>query len=841
SAPYPIASFSSRGPTQCTPYSPDNIKPEISAPGVNIYSSVPGGSYEGDWSGTSMAGPHVAGVVALMREACPDCDYITIKEAIISTATDYGTTGNDNTYGYGFINAYDAVLAVSNLGRIGGIVDDGSNPLAGVQAKITSGSNKVFTNASGQYYMPLPAGTYDVEYTKFGYFSQTIYGINVTVGDTTVQNVSLALAPQGTLSGIVTSCYGGPAVGATVEIVGAPVTPATTDGTGFYSFTIPQGTYDVRASGAGCGEQSVSGVVVTSAATQNFTLPSDPRYECSAPDGGGYIACENGDNGGPIYTWYEISPSAGGSGTHLSITGDDAGASVAIPFNFRLYGTDYTSVWVCSNGFASFSGTSTAYENASLSGSSIGTAIAALWDDLNPLSTQRISYYHLAAENAFIIEWYEMPYWRENGSTATFQIWLYDVATNPGPNGDSQIRIQYQNLDLAGSETVGVTNGSTANQYTFNGSDDANAQGLENSRVITYGGEAAEYGTLQGVITDATTLLPLEGVLVSRVGSAQSTTTNSSGFYSMNAAPGTYDFEFTLDEYFPVTLEDVLIEDGVTVVENIVMHAIPIIVSFSEDFESGAAGWTHAASGGWTDNWHLSTEDANSGTASYKCGDTGTGDYDNLCDALLTSPVVSNLPEDAWLTFVTRIESEISGLYPDSAYDGGTVELSVNSGAFAPIDLIEDYTNTFRYCANSSCSSPYSGPTPGVSCLAGQAPAWQAYTIDLAVYAGDDIQIRFRFGSDGSATDEGWYVDDVSIKSYGGSAIAPTDLTIFADAVNDNLVFHWTATGAAEYQLYSSTNPDGPFNTFVGSTGTDTITIPYPVDDMLYYVVVASN
>ncbi|MBU1919810.1 immune inhibitor A, partial [bacterium] len=162
-------------------------------------------------------------------------------------------------------------------------------------------------------------------------------------------------------------------------------------------------------------------------------------------------------------------------------------------------------------------------------------------------------------------------------------------------------------------------------------------------------------------------------------------------------------------------------------------------------------------------------------------------------------------------------------------------------GAFAPIDLIEDYTNTFRYCANSSCSSPYSGPTPGVSCLAGQAPAWQAYTIDLAAYAGDDIQVRFRFGSDGSATDEGWYVDDVSIKSYGGSAIAPTDLTIFADAVNDNLVFHWTATGAAEYQLYSSTNPDGPFNTFVGSTGTDTITIPYPVDDMLYYVVVASN
>ncbi|MBK6766529.1 MAG: S8 family serine peptidase [bacterium] len=45
--PYPIASFSSLGPTPCTPASPDNIKPEISAPGVNIYSSVPGGGYDG--------------------------------------------------------------------------------------------------------------------------------------------------------------------------------------------------------------------------------------------------------------------------------------------------------------------------------------------------------------------------------------------------------------------------------------------------------------------------------------------------------------------------------------------------------------------------------------------------------------------------------------------------------------------------------------------------------------------------------------------------------------------------------------------------------------------------
>jgi subtilisin family serine protease len=107
--PYPIAYFSSRGPSDCDG---TTIKPEVSGPGVDVYSSYTGGGYT--WmSGTSMAGPHVAGVVALMRQANPNADVQTIKEVLMSTARDLGSAGEDNDYGWGIIDAYAAVLAVS--------------------------------------------------------------------------------------------------------------------------------------------------------------------------------------------------------------------------------------------------------------------------------------------------------------------------------------------------------------------------------------------------------------------------------------------------------------------------------------------------------------------------------------------------------------------------------------------------------------------------------------------------------------------------------------------------------------------------------------------------------
>jgi serine protease AprX len=120
-----VSDFSSRGPSAADPNnleSPLYTKPNISAPGSNIRSSLRGSDTEyGSLSGTSMSGPHVAGLVALIISANPDLagNVDRIEDIIESTAApkttaegcggDSGTQVPNNTYGAGRIDALAAV------------------------------------------------------------------------------------------------------------------------------------------------------------------------------------------------------------------------------------------------------------------------------------------------------------------------------------------------------------------------------------------------------------------------------------------------------------------------------------------------------------------------------------------------------------------------------------------------------------------------------------------------------------------------------------------------------------------------------------------------------------
>ena len=126
-----VAGFSGRGPV--TVDGSGRIKPDISAPGVGIRSSIRDGEYA-EFSGTSMAAPHVAGLVALLLEARPDLigrveeiETMVTSASLPRTTTEEcgGTPGDavpNNTYGHGRIDAFETLFGdadqdgIDNLG-----------------------------------------------------------------------------------------------------------------------------------------------------------------------------------------------------------------------------------------------------------------------------------------------------------------------------------------------------------------------------------------------------------------------------------------------------------------------------------------------------------------------------------------------------------------------------------------------------------------------------------------------------------------------------------------------------------------------------------------------------
>lgn len=181
---------------------------------------------------------------------------------------------------------------------------------------------------------------------------------------------------------------------------------------------------------------------------------------------------------------------------------------------------------------------------------------------------------------------------------------------------------------------------------------------------------------------------------------------------------------------------------------------------FRDDMEAGEGSWTHeVVSSGFVDDWHVSTQrnHTSAGSYSWKFGDIGAGDYSDLADGALITPVIE-VADITVLTFWHWMDAETSGAYPDRAYDGGIIEMSVDGGAWGQITPDGGYSHLVR---EGSTPGPFPEDTPIFS----GSHDWEQVTCTLDTTPGT-AQFRFRFGSDGAVGAQGWYVDDVELTSW---------------------------------------------------------------------------
>jgi uncharacterized repeat protein (TIGR01451 family) len=273
-----VAGFSSRGPS---PW--DKIKPEITAPGVEILSSFPGGAYALS-NGTSMSTPHVTGLAALLLQADPSLTPQEIEVILMETAQPLGDIVPNNDAGWGLVNAYAAALRTILHGTVSGkVLDENGSALSYPILSVVDLADpthhfSITGDADGQYRIALQTGNYDINGTAFGYTTQTHHNVHI-ISETTI-NLSFVVSrlPSGKVTGQVIELDTHQPLSATLSVEGTYISTQSDPVTGIYTLTLPEGSWPIStlADGRRIGHITPT-IVVSSVLTVDVFLAPAPR------------------------------------------------------------------------------------------------------------------------------------------------------------------------------------------------------------------------------------------------------------------------------------------------------------------------------------------------------------------------------------------------------------------------------------------------------------------------------------------------------------------------------------------------------------------------------------
>ena len=243
-----LAYFSLRGPS---PYG--EIKPDISAPGVFIRSSLPGGDY-GYKSGTSMAAPAVAGVVALLKQIdksieVEDLANVLKQTAIPLTNTEYPDSPN-NGYGHGLVDAHAALNIISTEAGIvsGKVVSEITNLPLQANVSVLESDVTISTDSnSGLYSFIHRAGDYTLRAEAYGYQGLE-KRVSIDPKEEIEVNFALQVKDKYTLSGtVINEDTKKPIEGATILLIeDSNIEPVSANANGQFELTAYEGEYTVK-------------------------------------------------------------------------------------------------------------------------------------------------------------------------------------------------------------------------------------------------------------------------------------------------------------------------------------------------------------------------------------------------------------------------------------------------------------------------------------------------------------------------------------------------------------------------------------------------------------------
>ncbi|MCK5847576.1 MAG: S8 family serine peptidase [Caldisericia bacterium] len=138
------------------------IKPDISAPGSAIYSSIPGNSYE-YFSGTSMSSPHVAGAAAILKQVNPTATAWDLRNMLIWGAEDLGVKGWDTRFGNGALDIESSLSLFETAKQVNGTIENYTPDYSIWIPEINSG---MYILPDGSFSGKLIPGTYTVQIKK---------------------------------------------------------------------------------------------------------------------------------------------------------------------------------------------------------------------------------------------------------------------------------------------------------------------------------------------------------------------------------------------------------------------------------------------------------------------------------------------------------------------------------------------------------------------------------------------------------------------------------------------------------------------------------------------------